>query len=84
MFFCFFFLMENRVTEDPPSQLNGKFHKFFFFFFETTPNQSKSEKKIENIQKQPRNRIKKNLYVQKNLGQHENARHSSKFLYFEP
>ena len=27
--------MENRGIEEPPSQLNGKFH--YFFFFETVP-----------------------------------------------
>ena len=34
--FFFLFLMETRVLEAPPSQLNGKFH-YLFFFFETTP-----------------------------------------------
>ena len=32
-----FFLMENQGIEDPPSQLNGKFH--LTFFFETVPNE---------------------------------------------
>ena len=31
-----FFLMENQGIEDPPSQLNGKFH---YLFIETVPNQ---------------------------------------------
>ena len=36
----FFFLMENRGIEDPPSQLNGKFH----FFLETVFKLSKHPK----------------------------------------
>ena len=31
----FFFLMENRGIEDPPIQLNGKFHLLIFSFFFT-------------------------------------------------
>ena len=64
--------MENRVVQDPPSQLNGKFH---YFFFETIPNQI-SVCTTDNIMKMTPNkcsymifsRSKENIATRLNIG----------------